>query len=419
MQITIITVGSRGDVQPYVALGIGLQRAGHGVRLATHAEFETLVAERGLTFCPVAGDPRTLMERHGSTRSSGSSPMRFFRQFAEVARQIIAEMVQDCWRAAAGSDALIVSAPGCFVGYHIAQKLRIPLIPAYVQPFTRTRAFPNPFFPPGLSAGWYNRLTYPAFEGIAWALTGRIIDRVRREVLDLPPLGLPGPFPDLHRPSHPHLYGFSPSVVPRPSDWPDWHHTTGYWFLDRPAEWRPPAALTDFLVSGPAPVYVGFGSMADRSPEETLRTVLAALRRSGQRGILVAGWGGLGSAHLPDEVLALESVPHDWLFPRCAAVVHHGGAGTTAAGLRAGVPSITVPFFADQPFWAQRVRALDAGPRPIPRRALTTERLAAAIRLSVGTARLHARAHVLGVRIHEEDGVGSATNLIERHVAAH
>ncbi|MCP4593378.1 MAG: glycosyltransferase family 1 protein, partial [bacterium] len=157
-------------------------------------------------------------------------------------------------------------------------------------------------------------------------------------------------------------------MAPKPSDWGEQAHVTGYWFLDHVSDWQPPADLVRFLESGPPPVYVGFGSMMSRRAEQTTRITLDALKQSGQRGLIATGWGALSQSDLPDEVFLIESVPHDWLFPRTAAVVHHGGAGTTGAGLRAGVPGIVVPFGGDQPFWARRVEALGVGPAPIPRK---------------------------------------------------
>jgi UDP:flavonoid glycosyltransferase YjiC (YdhE family) len=174
--------------------------------------------------------------------------------------------------------------------------------------------------------------------------------------------------------------------------------------------------LLAFLESGPAPVYIGFGSMASSDPRATAIIALEALRATGQRGVLFKGWGGLQPEDLPPDVFMIGSTPHSWLFPRMSAIVHHGGAGTTGAGLAAGVPSIVVPFFADQPFWGQRVYDLRVGPPPISRRRLTAENLSAAIRMVVDDQALRRRAADLGTRIRAEDGVGAAVQLIERAV---
>jgi hypothetical protein len=253
-----------------------------------------------------------------------------------------------------------------------------------------------------------SRLTYLVGEQVFWLVFRTGVNEARREVLGLPPLPLRAPFPEARRRGAPALYGYSPTVLPKPSDWPDWVRVTGYWFLDRTADWRPAPELVRFLESGPPPVYVGFGSMHARSAPSLTATVVEALRRTGQRGILLSGWGALTDTGLPDGITAVDSVPHDWLFPQTAAVVHHAGAGTTGAGLRAGVPTVAIPFFADQPFWARRVFDLGAGPRPIPLKRLTAERLAGAVQIAVQDESVRARAAEVGEAIRAEDGVAQA-----------
>jgi sterol 3beta-glucosyltransferase len=220
----------------------------------------------------------------------------------------------------------------------------------------------------------------------------------------------------MHAGHLPLLYCYSPSIVPAASDWNNCNHVTGCWFLDREAEWQPPCELVDFLQAGPAPVYVGFGSMHSSNPQEVTEMVLQALARAKQRGILQTGRGGLSNADLPDDVFAVNSIPHDWLFPQMAAVVHHGGSGTTAAGLRAGMPTVIIPFFADQPFWGARVFELGAGPAPIPKKRLTLERLADAIRAATCDEVIRGRASALGERIRAEDGVTQAVEVLQRYL---
>jgi sterol 3beta-glucosyltransferase len=204
------------------------------------------------------------------------------------------------------------------------------------------------------------------------------------------------------------LYGYSGHVVPRPPDWTPANRVNGYWFLERPAP-----ALLDFLAAGPAPVYVGFGSMNERNATDMTTMVLEALQRSRQRGVLLTGWGGLGAVDRAADVFVAEAIPHDWLFPLMAAVVHHGGAGTTAEGLRAGVPSVIIPYMGDQPFWGRRVQELRVGPKPLPRKRLTAERLAVAISEAVSNREMRQRAEALGESIRREDGVADAVGTIE------
>ena len=215
------------------------------------------------------------------------------------------------------------------------------------------------------------------------------------------------------------LYGFSPAVLPRPADWGDHVQVTGYWFLDGERDnWRPDTELQRFLDGGAAPVYVGFGSMSSDGEENLTGIVFSALRRCGLRGVLATGWGGLTPAQLPPDMLMLDWVPHDWLFPRTAAVIHHGGAGTTATGLRHGVPQVVVPFFGDQHFWGNRVHELGVGPRPVPRRHITADRLAAAVRIAASEPAVRARAAEVGTLIRTEDGVSTAVRELRRRLRA-
>ncbi|MBN1438070.1 MAG: glycosyltransferase family 1 protein [Anaerolineales bacterium] len=238
----------------------------------------------------------------------------------------------------------------------------------------------------------------------------------RKQALGLPPLPAGGPAGIIRR-TAPHVFGYSPSVIPRPADWPSEVHVTGYWFCDPPPGWQPPDGLRAFLDSGAAPVYIGFGSMPDAEVRGTTQLVLEAIRIAGVRGILLRGWSGLGGDALPETVFAVDSIPHSWLFPRMAAVVHHGGAGTTAAGLRAGVPSIITPYAADQFVWAKRVSELQLGPKPVSYHSLTAQKLADAIRQAVDDGAMRDRAADFGRRIEAEPGVEKAVEIISGYLS--
>lgn len=418
MRITIITVGSRGDVQPYVALGLGLKAAGHQVRLATDATFEEMIRSRGLDCHPVEGNPREILdsEEGQALMRTGSNPLAAVDRIFRILRPRMLSMVSDAWDACQGTDAVIFSTFGFFAAQPVAEKMGLPSIPAYLQPVSPTGAFPSTSLPSPIHLGaWYNRLTYAITNKILWRFCGRALNEARQQVLGLAPIPRE-PFTAAHRQRFPILYGWSPSVLPKPADWGDWLNVTGYWFLDTEAGWQPPGQLVDFLEAGPPPVYVGFGSMNNRNAEETTDTVLKALAIAKQRGILVTGWGGLSVDDLPDNVFKVDAIPHDWLFPRVSAVVHHAGIGTTAAGLRAGAPTIAVPFFGDQPFWAERAFKLGVGPRPIPRKKLSAERLAEAISIAVSDAGMRSRAADLGKRIRAEDGVAGAVEAFTNHI---
>lgn len=415
MQIAIIAMGSRGDIQPYIALGKGLKAAGHLVRLITHENFEGLVCSHGLAFCPVKGNVQEFMETPEMQALLEKGDFLAINTLASTASQRAAiDWAEGGLAACQGVDLLVAGVGGLFLGLALAEKLQRPLLQAYIFPFTPTKAFPAALFPPSISklGGWSNRLSHRLFRQIMWQGSRKGDQLARQRVLGLPKAPFWGPYNSAHFQRFPILYGFSPSVIAKPADW---HKTylTGYWFLDEAPDWNPPEALVDFLERGSPPVFIGFGSMRSRNPEETADLVLKAIALTGQRAILQSGWGGLSKTDLPDTVLMVDSIPHSWLFPRMAAVVHHGGAGTTAAGLRAGVPSIVVPFFGDQPFWGQRITELGVGPAPLPRKKLTAERLAKLIDRAVTDQAMGQRAAHLGASIRSEDGIANAVAIVQ------
>ena len=422
MRITILAVGSRGDVQPYVALGLGLRAEGHTVRIATHGVFEPLVREYNLDFALVEINPQELLKGADGQAwlESGHNPLRFIRALMQVFGPRMERLLAESWQACADADAIIYS-PLSLGGFHIAERRGVPGFLASLQPSRPTRAFPSPFFPKLPLGAAYNLWTHSLGDVIGRLFAQplwRPVNDFRQAALHLPPLSI-GTFQRRIWEETPVLYGYSPSVVPKPADWPAWVHVTGYWFLPPPVDWQPPAGLVDFLDDGPPPVYVGFGSMSGPDPARTTQIVLEALRRTRQRGVLLTGWDGLRQTDLPDSVYAIDSIPHDWLFPRMAAIVHHGGAGTTAAALRAGVPSLAVPFFGDQPYWGDLIAALGVGPRPIPHKRLSAGRLAGAINSATSDPRMRANAAALGARIRAEDGVAEAVAAFHRHVRQH
>jgi UDP:flavonoid glycosyltransferase YjiC (YdhE family) len=294
----------------------------------------------------------------------------------------------------------------------MAEHLRVPHLMGLLQPFSRTREFPYCGAPTIPLGGLYNRATYILTEQISWMAGRKWTNRWRETSLGLPPLPLRTPFTELYRSGEPFIYGFSEHVIPRPGDWPPTHEITGYWYLDEAESWTPPPDLLDFLASGTKPVYMGFGSMAGEVAEQMTDIAVEAVTRTRQRAILLGGWAANTERAFPDSVYVLDSAPHDWLFPQVAAVVHHGGAGTTAAGLRAGVPTVVVPFFADQPFWGRRVQSLGVGPEPLSPKRLSSLMLADAMTHVVSDSETRKRAVALGKRIRAEDGLGKAADRV-------
>ena len=416
MRLNIITVGSRGDVQPYLALANGLQKAGYKVRLATHAIFEPFIREYDLEFFPIEGNPREILdsEQGKAWLESHKNPVVFFAGMMSLLRKSFRMMTGDILKACEDGDAILYS-PLAMAAYDIAEKFKLPSMMLTLQPMIPTRAFPSPAVP-GLSFGRLNKISHRLARQLLWQGFRKPTNQFRKGTLDLPRAPFWGPFEKMSRNSHPVLAAFSPSVLPRPSDWQSNAYVTGYWFLERPPGWQPSADLVRFLESGPPPIYVGFGSMTDRNPAVLKQILLDAIRRSGQRAVLHSGWSGFDGSGIPDHVFAIDSVPHDWLFPQMRAVVHHCGAGTTAATLRSGVPGICVPFFGDQHFWASLVHSIGASPAAIARKHLTADGLAAAIQTSLDDSGIRKRAQELGKTIRQEDGIARATEIISRLV---
>ena len=415
MRIAIIALGSRGDVQPYIALGKGLQASGHAVRLVTHENFADLVTAHGLEFWPMQGDVQAVVEspEMRALLEKGNF-LAITARTAKAAQSAVLQWAQDGLIACQGMELLVAGIGGLYIGLALAEKLDLPFIQANVVPFTPTTAFPGALLPksPPRLGGLFNRLSHQLTRQLMWQGFRSADRQARQQVLGLPAAPFWGPQTTARLRQAPVLYGFSPSVLPKPADWGAQIHVTGYWFLPAAAAWTPPPALVDFLAAGPPPVYIGFGSMGSRQPEATADLVIKALAQTGQRAILLTGWGGLQKEHLPESIFMIDSVPHDWLFAQVAAVVHHGGAGTTAAGIRAGVPALVIPFFGDQFFWGQRVAALGIGPAPIGRKQLTVERLAAALQIMATDQAMRQRAAQLGRQVQAEDGVARAVDLI-------
>ncbi len=411
MHIPILTYGSRGDVQPFIALAHGLQKAGHTVLLAAPGRFADLAAGYAIPFAPLAGDPAVISAR---MNDAGENPIRMVRAIRDYVFEIAPDVVRGLRAALKDADLLVHSFLFTTGGHTFAREMGIPDISVQIFPmFAPTRAFPNAAtanVPPGLWSAFSHWFATQVF----WHGGNQGYYSLRRKFPADFPKKLYWPFQKVdERPLTPLLMAYSPTVLPRPKDWTAPHiHIPGYFFLDEP-DYNPPPALANFLAAGKPPVCISFGSMVNREAERIGKAVLEALHRTGQRGILLIGWGGWTPEELPPNIFASESIPAVWLFSKCAAIVHHGGAGTTAAGLRSGKPNVVVPFAADQPFWGKRVAALGAGPDPIPVRTLDADTLTAALTRALTDASIRERAAEVGAIIRSEDGVGAAVKVIE------
>lgn len=411
MRIAIVSMDTRGGIQPYVALGLGLQRAGHEVRVIAPSDFAPMFAEVGLPLAPLSGSVEAVLRSStGATERGAMASMRFAAR--ELDRRIRG-WTKETLEACEGVDVVTGGVGGMVLGLSVAEKLGRPFVETHLQPVgAPTDAYPGVLFPgtPRWLGGWGRRVSHHLSELGVWMPFQPAMAAARKDVLGLPPRRGRASAAD----GQPVLYGFSRHVLEVPPVDRRPRHVTGYWTLPAAPTWSPPPALESFLARGGPVVSIGFGSMASDDPEALTARVLGAIRRAGARAVLLAGWGGLRSLPDADDVFCAEALPHDWLFPRVSAAVHHGGAGTTGAALRAGIPAIVVPFTMDQPFWGARVAALGVGPTPIPRARLGEERLADALARTIADEAMRARAAALGERIRAEDGVGAAVACFDR-----
>jgi sterol 3beta-glucosyltransferase len=417
MNITILTAGSRGDVQPYVALGLGLKQAGHSVRLPAPEIFRDLATLAGLDLVPIHSfSPQDFVKRPDIQDAiHRGNQLQVLNILLKEAEPMMESMLGEFWNACQGTD-LVITSGIFFTASEGAEKLGVPWMPALLAPYSTTREFPAPFISGGRTfGGAYNRLTHQLFEQMIWQAGRRAINH-RRKILGLRGYPFFGPYRRLRDLRIPFLFAFSPTVISPPTDWPTTHHITGYWFLDESMSWQPPTELVRFLEAGPPPVCIGFGSMDNENPEKITRLAVEAIKRSGQRGIFLTGWAGSDTDDLPESMYRAEAIPHDWLFPRVASVVHHGGAGTTAACLRAGKPTIITPFGGDQFFWQKVVTQLGVGPLVPPFKRLTSDDLGRAIATALTDLQMQARATKLGEKIRGENGIANAVNAIHQYV---
>ncbi|OEJ29820.1 UDP-glucose--sterol glucosyltransferase [Streptomyces agglomeratus] len=413
-----MTAGSRGDVAPYTGLAHGLAEAGHEVTLVTHACFAPLAEPAGVGFHPLPVDPRAeLASARGRALGRSVTAVGKLARMTAMARSLVGGMADDLLLAARRSDVVLVSSSLGPLGHAVAEGLALPSMGVYLQPLAATSAFPPPVTGTRSWGAAGNRL---AGRTVNAALDAVFADTARalRARTGLARTSARAARRARERQDWPVLHGFSPSVVPRPADWRPGLSITGYWWPEDPPGAVLPPGLRDFLARGRPPVFVGLGSATVPDAGRLSRVVVRALRAAGQRGVIQRGWGGLDAGADAEDMITIGEVPHAVLFPHMAAVVHHAGAGTTAAGLRAGVPAVPVPVQFDAAFWSSRLVALGVAPEAVPLRRITTARLAAALERATAEPSYRHRARALAARIGAEDGVRPVRAAVDRLAAA-
>ncbi|KAI4089429.1 MAG: hypothetical protein LQ344_005431 [Seirophora lacunosa] len=446
LNIVVMVIGSRGDIQPFLKLGKLLKEEhGHRVRIATHPAFKQFVEQdSGLEFFSVGGDPAELMAF--MVKNPGLIPSLSTVKAGEIGRKrdSMFEMFQGFWRACINAtdnendpanktmmeawnpfiaDAIIANPPS-FAHVHCAERLGIPLHLMFTFPYSPTQHFPHPLANikrSNVDANYTNFMSYPLVEMMTWQGLGDLVNRFRVQTLGLEPVSTVWAPGQLFRMKVPYTYMWSPGLVPKPSDWGPEIDIAGFVFLDLASSFKPPDALSQFLEAGEPPIYVGFGSIVVDDPDRFTTMIFEAIEKAGVRALVSKGWGGLGGEiHTPDNVYMLENTPHDWLFPRVSAVIHHGGAGTTAIGLKCGKPTMIVPFFGDQPFWGSMVAKAGAGAEePIPYKDLNADRLAEGIKQCLSSeAKANAEKLARDIEL-EGDGAKNAVESFHRQLPLH
>lgn len=416
MSITILAVGSQGDVQPYLALAVGLKNAGYKVRFAANSNFAGLAAHYNLEFFSIQLDS---FEFTQNSQTQSWLDVEFIPSLIlrtnRVIRPMLDQIMKDVFAACRGSETVIYHSYALPFVYYIGKQLDILCIPASLHPMP-TRSYPailsNIKRSPSKTL---NLLTHLLVHQLSWQVFLPVVRKHwNGKTLPL----FIGPYREILKGREPILCGYSPLVLPISEDLPGHVSITGYWFLEPHPNWRPDPALTSFLKLTPRPIYIGFGSMGNPAKnQDTANIILETLARTGVQAVLSTGWSGLGTDRpLPENIFLIKDTPHRWLFPRMAAIVHHGGAGTTGAALSAGVPSLIIPHFGDQYYWGRRVAELGVGPEPIERKKLSAERLAAAISTALHDSGMLERAASLGAKISAEDGVTRAVEIIRKHI---
>ncbi|KAI0061655.1 UDP-Glycosyltransferase/glycogen phosphorylase [Artomyces pyxidatus] len=403
-----LTIGSRGDVQPYIALGLGLQKEGHKVTIVTHEEYKAWIVGFGLQHRTAGGDPGALM------KLSMFSP-QFFKESIGNFRTWLDDLLVDSWEQCQDADVLLES-PSAMAGVHIAEALHIPYFRTFTMPWTKTRQFPHAFLSPPVESPTFNAASYVLFDNVLWTATSSQINRWRKKTMHIGPTDMG----HLAQSKIPFIYNFSQAVVPKPLDWGDATAISGYWFLDNPdLGWTPPPTLITWMEKARKDekpiVYIGFGSIVVPNPNAVTKNIIKAVQKSGVRAIISKGWSARMAKPdeeevvFPEECYPLEKVPHDWLFPQIDAALHHGGAGTTGASLRAGIPTLIRPWFGDQFFWASRMQKLGVGLKVTSTRA---SEIADALTKATTDRIMKEKAASVGERIREENGVQSAIHTI-------
>ena len=421
MRITILTQGTRGDVQPCIALGVGLRKAGHQVTIASHQLFEDFISENGLDFTDIGGDPSQWHQKKQWKKGDGKG-FNWIKADRDRLLETANQQLDKLWKACQDADVILWT--NLFMICHqMAEALNIPSFGINPYPTSPTNNFACPWSFGRYLDGFrlYNWLTWMISFQVYWQLLRKVVNQWFQKNLQKPGFSWRGAYHDIViEKQTPVIFGFSPSLLPKPTDWQDWLHVTGYWFLDTPKSYKLPQDLVNFLEKGESPIYIGFGSVANDQPEVTTNIILQALKLTGYRGILDLGWGGINKASIDnDQIFWIDktyNILHEQLFPHLKGLVHHGGSGTTTVGIKSGIPTTIIPTFGDQFLWARQISNLGLGTPPIFKSNLNVDTLASALDILVKNKTITNKTQEFSQKLKAEYGVTKAIKIFHQYL---
>ena len=413
MRIALLCLGTQGDIRPFLAIATGLREEGHEVLVFTNAPNEKICVENGFAFISLAGNLAALVNPEQFEIDQGK--IKLFNKLRRVIKEALSEQFDVLHDQLQRVDGVLYH-PAVFAAEHVIEALGLPSLRIHFQPDIRSKYYPCCIFPPKMPfQRWSNWASHFIADQLFWWPLRGVINRWRTQRLGLSKLGILSPLSKEPFRSIPKVIAVSRTLVPPAPDWPDNVHVSGYLQLDKAADWIPSVSLQAFLQAGSPPVYIGFGSLTEQCDAKMSQAIIGALSQSSERFILCGPFLHFKTVSLPSNVIWIEAAPHDWLFPKMVAIVHHGGAGTTHAALSMGKPALVIPFVLDQFHWGEAIYRKGLGPKPLLARKLTQKAFLLSLEDLLSTRMYQTQAIDYARKMKEEKGVQQILHLVYEH----